>query len=502
MKKTGVKTFLYSFIVSLFVIFGANGFFVRENKASEKRAYTPGKNISLFFKNAPENIRAQTIPIKKIALSVPEETPVKTSQNTDEIPIEIGSADDEIQIASVEDMFANQEAPTEPESVVAHADDEAMHAQNQETTSQSEEKILALLEKPEKKKPATESLRHNEDEPLIPLERKEDEISKKGIIKEADEGDKAQVAMNESDAPLKEMARNGMDFSDSEFEPVEKAEEWKTMQEINPEAESPWVVAKGAKHPKNNLILEQDFAKAPEDEPLLVAKGVQSQEEILASAEIVKNILIPIPEEIMSQEELTPRLVVEDDEEPQEIVKAEAPPDKSDKKGLFDSIKSKISGISSGIAADVKAHKEEFFSEQDHKSNTKTKRIKRILPTEMKLSFQPNRAEISGQTLKWVHAFVNKAKEEGIMLEIRINSEGSPELQSRRLNLLHSIIDGHKLGRHKVNTIATDREPNSFVIRTVRMVEDKNKLLERKTKEREMLPYYHHAGSRVPQNFQ
>ena len=92
-----------------------------------------------------------------------------------------------------------------------------------------------------------------------------------------------------------------------------------------------------------------------------------------------------------------------------------------------------------------------------------------IAPTELKLSFQPNRAEISGQTLEWLHAFSeNVTKNENVIIEIRINGDSNKALQQKRLNLLYTILINNSVDYNKINIIFTDREPNSFIIRNVR----------------------------------
>ena len=101
---------------------------------------------------------------------------------------------------------------------------------------------------------------------------------------------------------------------------------------------------------------------------------------------------------------------------------------------------------------------------------SKDKNSSKILPAEMRLSFQPGRAEISGQTLRWIQAFANKAAEDdNIILEIRIDKNSSYALQQRRLDLLHTILNNKGIGEGKVNTVFTSREPNSFIIRTLRL---------------------------------
>lgn len=99
-----------------------------------------------------------------------------------------------------------------------------------------------------------------------------------------------------------------------------------------------------------------------------------------------------------------------------------------------------------------------------------------IAPTELKLSFQANRAEISGQTLEWIKAFSeNVVKYDDVAIEIRIDRSASYELQQKRLNLLYKILANNGVEYRKINIIFTDREPNSFIIRNVRYVTKEEK---------------------------
>ena len=93
------------------------------------------------------------------------------------------------------------------------------------------------------------------------------------------------------------------------------------------------------------------------------------------------------------------------------------------------------------------------------------------------MSFQPNRAEISGQTLRWVQAFAKKAAEESdVGLEIRMDGSSAFALQQKRLNLLYNILTANGVAYQKINTIFADREQNSFVVRTVKITNgNKNK---------------------------
>lgn len=107
---------------------------------------------------------------------------------------------------------------------------------------------------------------------------------------------------------------------------------------------------------------------------------------------------------------------------------------------------------------------------------------------EMRLAFQPNRAEISGTTLKWIQAFANKVNSDrSVILEIRIDGTSSYALQQKRLNLLHNILTNKGVDYRKINTVFTTREPNSFIIRTVRI----NSNIDRDVKEsKDQAAYY------------
>ena len=92
-----------------------------------------------------------------------------------------------------------------------------------------------------------------------------------------------------------------------------------------------------------------------------------------------------------------------------------------------------------------------------------------IMPAELRLSFAPNRAEISGQTLRWIYAFADNARDnDDVYIEVRIDGTSSYALQQKRLNLLASIFSARGVDYRKINTIFTSREPNSFIIRNIR----------------------------------
>ena len=271
-----------------------------------------------------------------------------------------------------------------------------------------------------------------------------------------------------------------------------------------------WLAAKGTNFPKNNTIKNTDYFQRAEDKEKIsqILSGVPSTEsnnkEVKVAGEVVKNILIPIPEDIMQDKNLTPQLVsdpqdklIEDElteKEKEEKLFSDSPSSETafpfeapqtteasgnKSSGLFKSLTSIFSSSGSttsqssaeNTSSEKKNTGRSFFS-NDYDIPMDGK----ILPTEIRLSFQANRAEISGKTLKWVQAFGEKAKNnENIIIEIRIDGTTSYELQQKRLNLLYNILTNLGLDYSKVNTVFTNREANSFILRTVKAKENNNK---------------------------
>ena len=213
------------------------------------------------------------------------------------------------------------------------------------------------------------------------------------------------------------------------------------------------------------------------------------------AGEVVNNLLIPIPEDIINDKNLTPQLVSDPNDKKleQELIqeenkitvtsqnsndvtsqetenKKESSKEKSG--GLLQSLTSIFSNKSENNVTDNQKNKEDNFNDDPLQYEKDGK----ILPSEMRLSFQPNRAEISGKTLKWIQAFGEKAKNnDGIIIEIRIDGTTYYALQQKRLNLLYNILTNLGLDYNKISTVFTARDTNSFIIRTVRPAENKEK---------------------------
>ena len=289
----------------------------------------------------------------------------------------------------------------------------------------------------------------------------------------------------------------------------------------------PWVVATAgnehiAKNKLDAINNSKEVKNAAAD--LKAPEPAKSDNEKKVAYKMMKNILIPIPEDIANDENLTPQLSyseenkklskklmqsgelsgdtsAHDDEEtekdsapaakPQDIGTTPLPqqPAADSQTKSSSSSASLTDSIAAWFSSSAKDKSTNTESEKQSSSGSGDSAFSKLLglgkkdnsgiaPSELKLAFQPNRAEISGQTLEWLKAFSDNAvKNDDVFIEIRIDGSGSYELQQKRLNLLYSILINNGVDYNKINIIFTDREPNSFIIRNVRYAseEDANK---------------------------
>jgi hypothetical protein len=97
----------------------------------------------------------------------------------------------------------------------------------------------------------------------------------------------------------------------------------------------------------------------------------------------------------------------------------------------------------------------------------KKKRKSTILPAEIKLAFQNDKASISGHTLRWINAFAQKvANDNSLGLEIRMSKIAPSKLRTLRFSLLRNILLSKGVNDFQIHPIFTDRQPNTLVIRT------------------------------------
>ena len=575
MNKTALKTFVCSFVFTLFAIFGANELISRDK--NERDIIIPRQNIALFLKKEPAPGAAGIQPVKKIELikTAAAEMPVSSAKKTVVLPssqkkVKRNAGPDlptsnlskeqkednprkKLIIARLEKtelppFTAGKKASKEQQPASAPAAKTPAKLSKQEVLpkaakassgGQPQELVLTDARQEFSAAAGTEQ----EDVLLIPLERDgvRPLLASEKIKVNSGEAEQ-QVAMLNFDKPINSIVK---ETHKENAETGEKDNTWQTMAEKNGtagkaerpkkdmydvtqidvrnETDSPWVAAQGTKFPKNNDIKEKDYYKTGQDAEKVSAimngekssNDAKKEEEVKVAGEVVKNLLIPIPEDILNDKDLMPQLVSdpknkkleeritreelnkqtevkpETDEIPfitEEIkhTKEEnSSPAGDDSGGILKSISSIFSSKEKeepevaekkGKTVVQKQEPENQKNDTPEEKNTASDAENKILPTEIRLSFQTNRAEISGKTLNWIQAFAKKTMENDYtILEIRIDGTSSYNLQQKRLNLLYNILTNLGLDYEKVNTVFTNREPNSFVLRTVKTKEDSDK---------------------------
>lgn len=343
-----------------------------------------------------------------------------------------------------------------------------------------------------------------------------------GTVTYSESADENQIASASRDVPLENL---GTDSAAALTEPLAYDDELISksgftagLSSNSPqENDSPWEVAEiSNKHATKNSF-ESYEAKHQAD---IVAPDQEVADEPREEYKMQENILVPIPDSIRNERNLTPQFssskenlklerelrakhqlpALSDDSD--DILSLDEDDDELDfdedeetSKSLTDSIAEWFSGSKKKkddrdniTAPDTQSQKVKKSS-KGNQSSIFNKLLgignsgdDGIVPSELKLSFQPNRAEISGQTLEWLHAFSdNSIKNDDVFIEIRIDKSAPYALQEKRLKLLYKILADNGVDYHKINIIFTDREPNSFIIRNIKYTseEDKVKALKR-----------------------
>ena len=114
-----------------------------------------------------------------------------------------------------------------------------------------------------------------------------------------------------------------------------------------------------------------------------------------------------------------------------------------------------------------------------------------LMPQEIKVTFYPNSAEFSGQTVKWIKVFSMRArKDPRYMVEIRL-SRSNPTIQQKRLFVIQRILMNNGLSLHQIAVDYVDRPENSLILRMVKKNENvqtrKVKLKNGQVKERKTI---------------
>lgn len=547
MQKTGLKTFVYSFTLSLFAIFTANGIYWHTRPSASQEVKIPSKNIMLFLRGNRDTPSTRPAPVKKIALTVlpeprqqetspapsslqvvyqPEAAVIMADNDIIDFPLEIDHNIPDNAIRETEtktklvqnfDEVIHNPPPRAAERIIPrHSADKSEKAYQEAPVKSAPQESPVLTAEPAVPAVLTAeddkmenmlrmaAAESPEPEAIFPLEKTVDPLAKNAGAKVLRNAEANRVALAGSNVPIKSMTR---EKSAQHQEPIaNKSKSWEQMPRrdalTDNGEDSPWVVAKGAVAPHNAMVAKEKYyqkdeaaiQKALNREPLDTTNA-----DLQLASGTVQNLLIPIPEEILNDENLTPQLVSSDkpDDIKKEIeverkLKEEVRPEKplivkkeeksepqpiepvkhqtpqEQKKGNILSSLSSIFSSSSNVKESKQNTDDDDFISSIKKKIKGSRSRGKIMPTEMRLSFQPNRAEISGQTLRWIQAFAGKAADDPAMsIEIRIDGTSGMELQQKRLNLLHNILTNKGVEYSKINTVFTNREPNSFIIRTI-----------------------------------
>ena len=257
-----------------------------------------------------------------------------------------------------------------------------------------------------------------------------------------------------------------------------------TTDESETSFDSPWVVAQGSKHIKNKKLLEK-YAPEASGKPVLddLKQLAKNDDEVSykVAERIKQSIIFPIPDEILNDENLTPTFISpkQTSSNPKTASTKRFSPSTEKEKVTSKTVKNKITPSYSSQEEQRTQDTSSTISSNDAlvsfyetiQETQKEQDANKIIPSELKLSFQPDRAEISGQTLRWLKAFSEKSKEKNNYLQIRLDATAPIELQRKRLNLLYTIFMNNGVDFKKVDTVFSLTEPNTFIIRTIKIQE-------------------------------
>ena len=524
MQKTAFKAFVCSFSVSMLAFSVAAKALLHKYQDLNSSVTISNKNIALFVKN----LQTYRHPVKKIDLNVlADATP---SHDILDLSDSNYGAYDDIIVADEAEYIAippkeeisvaiNDTEPPSESINTKIVEEKVVYAENlpveqplieEKAIYSPDEGVVASVVKPPHETEAEENIIYAGDEkeklistPPPKLAQENSSIplvfEKSRQTKEVTLGDPENmnhVAMAAESASIESMAKKIDNI------PQEKpTENWQPMNN------NPWVVAKANGVNRNQLADKlMDDTNSEASEALNIHKPKSGVE---VAAETVKNLIIPLPEKLANDDKLMPKLAypissddakkekvmnaislreeaekeqqallteIEDDDdvemtpiptEDKEEVKEDTK-DKSVLSALGELLSSKTKEATETVVNAISKVKTRASARSAVARAAKANRQINISPKEIRMSFQPNKAEISGQTLRWVQAFATKAaKEENMSLEVRIDGSRPSILQQRRLNMLYNILTNKGVEYSKIHVVFTAREPNSFILRMI-----------------------------------
>jgi len=562
MGKSGIKSFIFSFILTLSAVLLVDKLLPSAPKEITPTKKISYKNIALFSEKKDDLVVASaSISPSKIKNFIKEENIEKQKRpENKELAViyeESLPSSEETIVADNSDVVYNPEKIISFEEPVEYSFEELMAMNHITVEDQSSATENIQQNNPEEKianeNISTEKIQladNSFDENInlwLPIEKGETKLDI------ADSSKFSQVAMSDNSVMLSSVIEKEKAKVETLDDAILVAKAAGNKEEIqNNQKESPWITAKGAKYTKNRRasvlfkkqgdenvkeIPQKTFSlnKVTDGSEARAVSGILNKYpkkpdgSIDVAYKVMDNLLIPIPEEILQDDNLTPQLVASDDDnsgdsdieknkkklkkKTKKEKKSQSAESRKKKSSLFESIGSFFNSSKNkkkeknkdlkeydvyddededydeSVVADEDSEEDISVAIEEKGYDTDfSSEFSGILPTEIKLSFQPEKAEISGPTLRWLRAFAENAKKSAdTYIEVRIDGSGAFALQQRRLNLLQGIFFENGVQPEKINTIFTSREPNSFVIRNIRIIGSEQK--EEKTK-KETKTYY------------
>ena len=531
MPNFGWKCFIGSFLFSLAAVFASTKVYlllpIEHQNPVEKTAFEDieTKNIDLFADNEESNPivekfneinnkQAKIAAIQDIAPTTDTPKSVQSDVSVadkEDKPIEISSLSSDVLYAPDEDM--SEISVTDADNSANKDIDEAPEiSENQETNPVNSNSFEQAILVDDTEDESLQIADASEARPFtIPLLHNFQVAAQK--VEVSNEAANSQVALASNNVLIQNIGTENKIAAAS-------GEPNNLVPDTAENDSDPWeVAAVGNSHITKNKIDSftgdgNKTMEALDQDKLAEAKSPNEKQ---VAYKMVKNILIPIPEDIANDENLTPQLsyseenkklseklqkegilnpptpIKEETKNKEETTTTPVPltnnqsENKLSEPSLTDSI---AAWFSSNPSSDNNSTNNKADKDKDKDKNKKeesssstfskllglgAKKDNNIAPSELKLAFQPDRAEISGQTLDWLKAFsLNAVNNENVFVEIRIDGSSSFELQQKRLNLLYSILVNNGVDYNKINIIFTDREPNSFIIRNVRYASEED----------------------------
>ena len=543
MPKPGLKYFIGSFLLSLAAVFvAAKAYLVmtltEQNNEQEQNVET--RKIELFAANEENDPILEKY--KQLSTTKPSFAPQAEETTTDEGALSLDEFEDDVlfeQTAeentenTADNIYAANDVDTNSDTAEISQTPDVAAEDTEDRTDGDDLQIADASEAPV----FTIPLKHNYN------------TEENNTVAVTDSADTGKIALASHDVSIYNLGTENqaditepLDTADIQSETgTTEQSDTLTADVSNPQmtADDPWEVAQTSNKyaAKNSLSVKSEPESADVDLPAQEAEVAYKMQ---------KNILIPIPEDIMNEENLTPQFSTskenlkleeelrakhelpalessggkktndsdaatnkpadtsapdENTDMPKKEIRpipAQIPSDDNEKdfddleqendadeqtsKNLTDSVAAWFSGIKTKVtggndtSSKTTSSVKKSASGESASGNSIFQKLlgskeqeKNIAPSELKITFQPNKAEISGQTLDWLRAFAdNTLENENVVVEIRASQMTAPAIQQKRLKLMYKVLADKGVDYHKVNVVFTNREPNSFIIRNVR----------------------------------